>query len=243
MGAGTVGLVEHESGHHFGHGTGYKGKNLLHKDPPPGHPAREVLEGGNLHANNRIGVDGPIGTTDSEITGRTGEHHYGHDAAIGGGVLGAGALASHKLSNESRTEPSTLSSQTSGISGAHGAAIPGQHASGPTGQTSTLPDRTSEHHYGRDAALDTGALGAGGYASHELHNKNRADPTSGIAGYTGTGLANSQQGAVLSNTVSDSRLGDLGQHTPSHHAFTSGKREHIGVDGPIGDPNMISGDR
>ena len=244
VGAGTAGLVEHERDDQFGHGTGYKGRNLLHKDPPPGHPAREALEIGNLHANNRIGVDGPIGTTDSGVAGRTGEHHYGRNAAVGGGVLGGGALAGHELSTKDRTEPGTHSSQTGGIPIAHETAIPGQHTSSHlTGHTSTLPDRTSEHHYGRDAALGAGALGAGGYASHELHNKNRADPASAIPGYTGTGLGSSQQGTVASNTASGSLPGNNDQHTPAHHAFVSGKREHIGVDGPIGDPNMISGDR
>ena len=45
----------------------WKGRNLLHKDPPPGHPAREALEqqqqGGELYGGKRehVGVDGPIG--------------------------------------------------------------------------------------------------------------------------------------------------------------------------------------
>ncbi|KAF2622456.1 hypothetical protein BU25DRAFT_209006 [Macroventuria anomochaeta] len=166
VGAGASGLVEHERDDKFGHGSGYKGKNLLHKDPPAGHPANEAL-----HTNNRVGVDGPIGTTRTETTGRTGEHHYGRDAAIGGG-----------------------------------------------------------------------ALGAGGLAAHELHDK-RTDPTSTTVGYTETGLAGSQQATIPGNATSGSAVGNRDQHTPAHNAFTGGKREHIGVDGPIGDPNMISGDR
>jgi hypothetical protein len=44
----------------------WKGKNLLHKDPPVGHPAREALEHhemGAMHSGKRehVGVDGPIG--------------------------------------------------------------------------------------------------------------------------------------------------------------------------------------
>ncbi|KAF9695509.1 hypothetical protein EKO04_006348 [Ascochyta lentis] len=297
VGAGAAGLAEHEREDQFGHGSGYKGKNLLHKDPPVGHPAREALESG--HANDRVGTDGPIG----EI-GRTGEHHYGRDAALGGGALGAGALGAHEL-HDRRTEPGTLSS-TSGVPGARESVVPGQHSSGLTGnqtsilpdrtaehhygrdaalgggalgagalgahelhgrrtepgtlssttsgvpgqhssgltanQTSTLPDRTAEHHYGRDAALGGGALGAGGLAAHELHDR-RTDPTFTTVGHTGTGLAGSQQATVPGNTTSGSVLGNREQHTPAHHAFTGGKREHIGVDGPIGDPNMISGDR
>ncbi|KAF1844175.1 uncharacterized protein K460DRAFT_357797 [Cucurbitaria berberidis CBS 394.84] len=46
----------------------WKGKNRLHKDPPPGHPAREALENqnegqGELYGGKRehVGIDGPIG--------------------------------------------------------------------------------------------------------------------------------------------------------------------------------------
>ena len=179
-GAGAAALAEHERDDKFGHGSGYKGRNLLHKDPPADHPAAQALEG-----NDRVG------TTGTDATGRTSEHHYGRDAAIGGGALGAGALGAHELGRD-RTESSS-------VPGARENVVPGQHASGLTGS-----DRTAdEHHYGRDAALGGGALGAGGLAAHELHDK-RTDPTSTYGG---------------------------------------GKREHIGVDGPIGDPNMISGDR
>ncbi|KZM24692.1 uncharacterized protein EKO05_0007096 [Ascochyta rabiei] len=169
VGAGAAGLAEHEREDQFGHGSGYKGKNLLHKDPPVGHPAREALEAG--HANDRVGTDGLIGASGSGTTGRTDEHHYGRDAALGGG-----------------------------------------------------------------------ALGAGGLAAHELHDK-RTDPTHTTVGHTDTGLAGSQQATIPGNTTSGSVMENREQHTPAHHAFTGGKREHIGIDGPIGDPNMISGDR
>jgi hypothetical protein len=188
VGAGAAGLA-HESDQ-FGHGSGYKGKNLLHKDPPPGHPAREALEGG--HANDRVGVDGPIGTS----------------------------------------------------------------------RAYDEPTRSEEHHYGRDAAIGGGALGAGGLAAHELHDRNRTDPTLTNVGYDGTqpivepsdtttighpqsGLTGSQPAVVPgTSTVGHSETGLAGsERTPAHHAFTGGKREHVGVDGPIGDPEMISGDR
>lgn len=221
VGAGAAALAEHEREDKFGHGSGYKGRNLLHKDPPADHPAAQAL-----HANDRVGTDGPIGTT-----GRTDEHHYGRDAAIGGGALGAGALGAHELSKD-RTEPSTPSSSTSGA--------PGHHSSGLAGsQTSTLPDRTrDEHHYGRDATIGGGALGAGGLAAHELHDR-RTDPTSTTVGSQGTGLASS---TLPDNTSAGSVLGHRDQTAP-HDTYVHGKREHIGIDGPIGDPNMISGDR
>jgi hypothetical protein len=47
----------------------WKGKNLLHKDPPPGHPAREALEHHELGSmsgkREHVGVDGPIGQPDA----------------------------------------------------------------------------------------------------------------------------------------------------------------------------------
>jgi hypothetical protein len=47
----------------------WKGKNKLHKDPPPGHPAREALEHHELGAmsgkREHVGVDGPIGHPDA----------------------------------------------------------------------------------------------------------------------------------------------------------------------------------
>jgi hypothetical protein len=204
----------------------------LHKDPPADHPAAQAL-----HANDRVGTDGTIGST-----GRTDEHRYGRDAAIGGGALGAGALGAHELSKD-RTEPSTLTGSTSGVPGARKTVVPGHHSSGLAGtQTSTLPDRTrDEHHYGRDAAIGGGAIGAGGLAAHELHDR-RTDPTSTTVGHQGTGLAGSQQATIPGNTAAGSVLGNRNQTAP-HDTFVHGKREHIGVDGPIGDPNMISGDR
>ncbi|KAL1645130.1 hypothetical protein SLS61_008453 [Didymella pomorum] len=232
VGAGAAGLAEHEREDKFGHGSGYKGRNLLHKDPPADHPAAQAL-----HANDRVGTDGTIGST-----GRTDEHRYGRDAAIGGGALGAGALGAHELSKD-RTEPSTLTGSTSGVPGARETVVPGHHSSGLAGtQTSTLPDRTrDEHHFGRDAAIGGGAMGAGGLAAHELHDR-RTDPTSTTVGHQGTGLAGSQQATIPGNTAAGSVLGNRNQTAP-HDTFVHGKREHIGVDGPIGDPNMISGDR
>jgi hypothetical protein len=72
----------------------------------------------------------------------------------------------------------------------------------------------NQHHYGRDAALGTGVLGGGALAGKALSGNNQ------------------------STTVPrDSPLS-----SPQDATF-SGKRQHIGVDGPIGDPNLISGDR
>jgi len=223
VGAGAAGLAEHERDDKFGHGSGYKGKNLLHKEPPKGHPAREARSSGSSRSS--------------------GEHHYGRDAAIGGGALGAGALGAHELSKD-RTEPSTYSSSTGAAPGARETLRPGYHEAGLTGnQSSVLPDRTREqHHYGRDAAVGGTALGAGGLAAHELHGR-QTDPYATNVGHSGTGLTGTHQAAIPGNTTSSSVLGNRTQHVPGEQGFVSGKREHIGIDGPIGDPNMISGDR
>lgn len=62
--AGAAGAAayehEHEDGRHLGE---KKGRNVLHKDPPPGHPAREADLARHAEAGKRehIGTDGPIG--------------------------------------------------------------------------------------------------------------------------------------------------------------------------------------
>ncbi|KAE8833232.1 hypothetical protein PTNB73_05378 [Pyrenophora teres f. teres] len=42
----------------------WKGKHLLHKDPPKGHPAREMLEHQYEGKREHVGIDGPIGNAD-----------------------------------------------------------------------------------------------------------------------------------------------------------------------------------
>ncbi|KAJ4288636.1 hypothetical protein N0V90_011873 [Kalmusia sp. IMI 367209] len=62
-GAGAAGLAgaaayegTHDDGKHLGE---KKGRNVLHKDPPKGHPAREAMEQGGKREH--VGIDGPIG--------------------------------------------------------------------------------------------------------------------------------------------------------------------------------------
>ncbi|KAH9870145.1 hypothetical protein J1614_007067 [Plenodomus biglobosus] len=66
-GAGTMAYDENHPDH-----PRWKGKNLLHKDPPKGHPAREAMEhqseGSPTAKREHIGIDGPIGSTNF-ITG------------------------------------------------------------------------------------------------------------------------------------------------------------------------------
>jgi hypothetical protein len=78
-----------------------------------------------------------------------------------------------------------------------------------------------QSHYGRDAALGGGALGGGVLA--------------------GKALAGNNQG-TLPTHQSTTVPRDSPLSSPQEATF-SGKRQHMGVDGPIGDPTLISGDR
>ncbi|CAN9095118.1 unnamed protein product [Alternaria alternata] len=120
----------------------WKGKHLLHKDPPKGHPAREAMEHqqhqtdpyGSIGKKEHIGVDGPIGDP-SMISG---------DRETRKGVYGA-----HPVSdldhNNTVTEPHTgLPMNTerygTGIGGTDGnPAIHGHHQHDVPGATSGQP--------------------------------------------------------------------------------------------------------
>jgi len=80
---------------------------------------------------------------------------------------------------------------------------------------------SDQHHYGRSAALGAGALGGGALGGKAL------------AGHSQSSLPTHQSTTV----PHDSPLSSPREVT------SSGKRQHMGVDGPIGDPNLISGDR
>ena len=57
--AGTAGLAEHEEGKNLAEKNG---RNVLHKEPPVGHPARETdPHVGTVGKHEHIGTDGPIG--------------------------------------------------------------------------------------------------------------------------------------------------------------------------------------
>ncbi|KAF2845944.1 hypothetical protein T440DRAFT_252540 [Plenodomus tracheiphilus IPT5] len=131
-GAGAMAYDENHPDH-----PRWKGKNLLHKDPPKGHPAREALEhqsetglGGK---REHVGVDGPIGDANL-ISG---------DRQTRSGVYGAHP-ASDLDRNTTVIEPHTglpmnIGKYGAGTGGTDGnAAIHGQHEHGAApGQTGT----------------------------------------------------------------------------------------------------------
>ncbi|ORY05921.1 hypothetical protein BCR34DRAFT_42314 [Clohesyomyces aquaticus] len=66
IGAGAYEASRHSEDSDNPNSPRWKGKNKLHKDPPPGHPAREALEGQGqgVGKQEHMGVDGPIGNPD-----------------------------------------------------------------------------------------------------------------------------------------------------------------------------------
>ncbi|EHK97833.1 hypothetical protein M7I_6416 [Glarea lozoyensis 74030] len=160
---------------HDTHGAPHEKESLMHK-------ITSKLSG---HKNE---TDTHGSTTDSSHTGRnaalaggagagaaaydpstTGSHNYGRDAALAGGAAGVGGAAyaagRHHDGTSSTVDPTY---------GSHS----GTTATNPYGSTThstTDPTRntTSDHHYGRDAAVAGGAVGAGGaaYEADEHHKQ------------------------------------------------------------------------
>ncbi|KAF2660028.1 hypothetical protein K491DRAFT_712072 [Lophiostoma macrostomum CBS 122681] len=89
-GAAAGGAAAYEGSEHGSHGHE---RNKLHKDPPPGHPAREAMEA-QAAQHEHVGIDGPIGRA-GEISG---------DRETEAGVYGAHELGDQK---HTVTEPHT----------------------------------------------------------------------------------------------------------------------------------------
>ena len=133
-GLGTAGVAEHEHHKH-------------HHERQQHHLERQQQAG--VNNPNTATATGPgYGAQGSQGTQPT-QHHYGRDAAIGAGGLGAAGLAEHEHRKHEQTASTTA---------------------GPSyGAQSTQP---TQHHYGGDAAIGAGGLGAAGVAEHE-HNRNQ----------------------------------------------------------------------
>ena len=136
-------------------------------------------------------------------------HHYGRDAALGGGVGAAGVgsyevLKHHGTSTEPQTAtvghqsqaPAGLSQGVppSSISEPRSTALQSEpqqqqrtgagYYTQPQG-TAVETEQSKDHHYGRDAAIGTGAgvAGVGGYGALKHHNDNvQQHPTQGNFG-------------------------------------------------------------
>ncbi|KAF2874158.1 hypothetical protein BDV95DRAFT_323577 [Massariosphaeria phaeospora] len=99
------------------------------------------------------------------------KHHYGRDAAIGGGLGAAGAGLAHQATGrDASVQPPLAATQDQRHQPltqiVHDPRQPSQHQQYNAGQVISDPSRP-EHHYGRDAAIvgGLGATGAGVYAA------------------------------------------------------------------------------
>jgi hypothetical protein len=127
------------------------------------------------------------------------QHHYGRDAAIGGGALGAGALAGSALSGD-RHHDTTLKDSSSLPTTQHTTGTTNPSTVGTTSTTHQLPSATTttstttgtstsyqptsaygepqpQHHYGRDAGLAGAGAGVGAATAAGLaHSGSRDQP-------------------------------------------------------------------
>ena len=175
--------------------------------PPPAHHRKESIPttaypAGNLDSVRPIA--GPTGQASSD-------QNYGRDAALVGGVAGAGALGTHEYESHRSEQPAGMTGTTSGPTGTStfepgmagtnaaapnastihdrvtGDSLPSSQATGVTsgaGTTGVVGDDSS-HHYGRDAAVGGGALAATGLAAHE-YEKGESATDSTAQGVTPT---------------------------------------------------------
>lgn len=95
-----------------------------------------------------------------------------------------------------------------------------------SGESSPRASRDSPRH-SRDYATGAGAAGVGAAAYEHEHDEGRH-------------LGEKKGRSVLHK---DPPKGHPAREADLAHHAEAGKREHFGTDGPIGDPNMISGDR
>ena len=188
LGGAGVGAYEAEK-HHRGHGT--NGRSPEHDH----HYGRDAALGG-------AGVGGYEAEKHHRGHGTTGkspehDHHYGRDAALGGAGVGAYEAEKHH-----RNRPETARDRAAQGVVPHGG---GHTPAGAATVSSSSPGRQNRmkntmrgddydtvladqdrrnlghadddsHHYGRDAAIGGGALGAAGLGAHEFE-RSRASPT------------------------------------------------------------------
>lgn len=148
--------------------------------PPPSHHRKESIPTTAYPSGNLESVKPSAGPT-----GQSSESHLGRDTAIGAGGLGAAGLGVHEY--EKSREPtsgagdSTFTSGNAGTSSAAPATSTVHDlVTGSSPQTSQATADDS-HHFGRDAAIGGGALGAGGLAAHEYEKSRESAPSSGVA--------------------------------------------------------------
>ncbi|EME47825.1 hypothetical protein DOTSEDRAFT_69679 [Dothistroma septosporum NZE10] len=135
-------------------------------------------------------------------SGQTSDHHYATDAALAGGLVGAGGAYAATRDQSSSTVGSagqeTGSGSTPNVTGAGAgssgltnrgtANLPGTTGSTTTAQTQIQPGQ--EHHYGRDAALGAGAGTAGVAVYEATQGRGDTGPASNTIGPHDSNIAN-----------------------------------------------------
>ncbi|KAE8446283.1 hypothetical protein EG329_012369 [Mollisiaceae sp. DMI_Dod_QoI] len=151
----------------------------------------------------------------AESSGTTGlsDHHLGRDAAIGATEAGTVGLAEHER-NKHHNERLTAGSNQ---------PITGN----TTSRTDPTSTNTTGSHYGSDAAIGAGGVGAAGLAEHE-YRKHESLP--------GTGARNTSSTTKPNTTSSTSRT------DPTTSSTSTGKDHHYGRDAAVGTGGAVSAD-
>jgi hypothetical protein len=153
---GAGGLAEHEYKKHEEAGaTGYPSNTGSSTTGPLstlGQTSQNTGSGAPTSGYEAFGQQAPT-------TGAT-EHHYGRDAGVGAGALGAGGLAAREHNKQENTPTTTGTSQ------------PGAYSS--TEPSSTTTGTSKDHHYGRDAAV-AGGVGGAAYEADKHHKDSKAE--------------------------------------------------------------------
>lgn len=216
----TTGTTQQQHHDNYSTDTGVKSSSTAqNQSTGTGYGSQSASATGNQSTGARYGTT----RADNLVS----DPQYGRDAAVVGGraaTLGAAAaLGGHEHQKHERSIPLTSktagrdvdnSYQSSGIGRGNTGTTTATTA--PTSRpletgTSTLPDRTigQQPHYGRDAAIGAGGVGATGIAAHELHkhdgtgysgvsnSASTAQPDEkGVSGYDtyGSGISSTQHG-------------------------------------------------
>jgi hypothetical protein len=206
VGAGGVGLAEHEHRKHerereagMGSSTGIDSNTGVYGDNSTYDNTTGTATG--PHKSSLLNkldprVDSNSGTTDNTGSG----HHYGRDAAVGAGGVG---LAEHEHRKHERERETGVGS-TTGIGSNTRAYNDDPAYAGTTGSTG--------HHYGRDAAVGAGGIGL---AEHE-HRKHEREREAGT-GNVGIGETSGTYG-----------------NDPSYGDTTGPSGHHYGRDAAVG---------
>lgn len=239
--AGTTGLdgsgtAQPARQHHYGRDAAVAGGVGL-AGAGAGHAYRQH-EADKTAQHYPSGASGVTHTTTSEPAGShttgthqpTEQHHYGRDAAIAGGAGLAGAGVAHQYGEHKtdRTAQDYPSGTTSTSAPTASSIAQPHHSTASSAQPTTstpATQPTSQHHYGRDAAVAGGAglVGSGAAYEYQKREAEKAErehpygttaPTSGPVGNHGTVGDHGTAGTQAKSTTDPTRTSDEAE---KHH--------------------------